>query len=338
VDDPVGQLSWRLELVPTGHDASDPKPGDFILCHRKGLVSALIRLGERIRPGGDPRWSHAALIETPSTVIEALTRGTVRSALSEYRQIEYAIVRTGLVPEDAAQAVAFARSCVGRRYGWLTIAAIAVRTLTPGHWLDGTEICSGEVAQALCRGWANFASNPASLTPSQLASYATAVSQTPRSERMTSTDPVSHIKITKAGLIALATTVIGQLVAYVPSFAPDKQTLISLTSAAIAFAFLLANGIHALAGSNVSIPDIKDGVVHLVHDELDKVNFSALVKDAVALHSPADVEALVKAEVARILAAGFKAPAAQGAAAVTSPSEAATQTASTGVPGPLQNT
>jgi hypothetical protein len=167
-------VNWTLELVPPGQDASDPRPGDFLLCHRKGLVSALIRLGERIRPGGDPRWSHAALIETPTTIIEALTRGTVRSPLSEYRQTEYAIVRTGLAGDDAAQAVAFARSCIGRRYGWLTIAAIVIRTLIPGRVLDGTEICSGEVAQALCRGWANFDQNPASMTPSVLASYASA--------------------------------------------------------------------------------------------------------------------------------------------------------------------
>lgn len=167
---------WSIELVPVGHDAVDPAPGDFIVCHRPGLVSAIIRWGERIRPGGDPRYSHAALIETPTTIIEALTRGTVRSELSEYRQIEYALVRTRLAPEDQAQAVAFAQSCLGDTYGWLTILGIALRYLTPGRGLwfgqNGTEICSGEVAQAQCRGWANFTTNPASLTPSELAGYA----------------------------------------------------------------------------------------------------------------------------------------------------------------------
>lgn len=160
------------ELVTAGRDAVNPQPGDFILCHRKGLVSAFIRWGERVRFRPGARWSHAALIDTPDSVIEALTGGVERTPLRFYRGIEYALVRTGLEPLDAEQAVAFARSCLGQHYGWPAIVGIALRFLTPGRglwWgLNGTEICSGLVAQALCRGWANFPVNPASLSPAEL--------------------------------------------------------------------------------------------------------------------------------------------------------------------------
>lgn len=166
-----------IEIVPAGQDATDPQPGDLIFCHRPGIVSALIRAGQRLRPG-DSRWSHVAVVEGPvgdGTVglIEALTRCVTRSPLSEYRHIEYAICRTRLHGDDQRQAIAFAISCLGQRYGWGVILGIALRYLTPGRGLwfgsNGTEICSGLAAQMLVRGWANFPVNPASMTPAELA-------------------------------------------------------------------------------------------------------------------------------------------------------------------------
>jgi hypothetical protein len=95
--------------------------------------------------------------------------------LAEYRDVEYAIARTGLGQPDRDQVVRFARSCVGQRYGWLSILGVALRYLTPGRGLwfgmDGTEICSGLAAQAMCRGWAIFDHNPATMTPAELAAY-----------------------------------------------------------------------------------------------------------------------------------------------------------------------
>jgi hypothetical protein len=67
--------------------------------------------------------------------------------------------------------------------------------------------------------------------------------------KLTSTDVVSHIKITSAGLTALLVTVVGQVIAFVPSLASDQQILISAGSTAIAAVFLVANAVHALAGS-----------------------------------------------------------------------------------------
>lgn len=168
------RLNVQIEHVPVGHDAQDAQAGDFILCHRKGFVSAVIRTGERLRQGGGS-WSHAAYIEGPDTIIEALTHGVARNPLSIYRHIPYAIVRTHLDPLDAAQANAFAQSCVGQRYGASIIFGIILRYMTPGKGLwfgmNGTEICSGLVAQAEARGWANFPDNPATITPRGLESY-----------------------------------------------------------------------------------------------------------------------------------------------------------------------
>lgn len=163
------------ELVPVGQDAQGVRAGDFILCHRRGLVSALIRLGERLRLRR-AEVSHAALCRADGYVYEALVRGVCVTPLAAYRDVEYWIVRMEMQTTDQRQAIRFARSCVGERYGWLTIVGIALRFLTPGRglWLgmDGTEICSGLVAEALVRGWSIFRHNPGSLTPQELFDYA----------------------------------------------------------------------------------------------------------------------------------------------------------------------
>jgi len=163
-----------LELVPAGQDAQNLAPGDLIFCHRTGLASQTIRVLEHLRQG-DCRWSHVAVAENSVTLIEALTRGVTRNPLSEYRDIEYAVVRMHLSAQDQEQAVAFLRSCLGEHYAWMLIAGIAVRYLTPGRGgftlgsLDGTQICSGLAAQAAVRGPMIFAHEPSSLTPAELA-------------------------------------------------------------------------------------------------------------------------------------------------------------------------
>jgi cell wall-associated NlpC family hydrolase len=168
-------LMTQFQVCPPGVSAQDPKPGDFLLCHRTGFASSCIRWGERLKYRDGSRWSHAALIETPTTIIEALTTGVVRNALSEYDDTLYVLVRTELDELDAEQAVFFAQRSIGVEYGFLTDFGIFLRFVTPGRGLwfgsDGTEICSGLVAQALTRGWADFIVNPASISPAELAEY-----------------------------------------------------------------------------------------------------------------------------------------------------------------------
>jgi len=163
-----------MEHVPAGQDATGVMPGDILLCHRRGFVPWVIRLGERLRLR-HADVSHAAFCDTPSSTIEALTRGVARAPLTAYRGIEYWIVRTGLTGDDAAQAVAFARSCVGDEYGWLTDLGIALRFLTPGRGLwfgvEGTQICSSLCAEALVRGWVIYPVDAASISPQELFSF-----------------------------------------------------------------------------------------------------------------------------------------------------------------------
>lgn len=178
-------MEVSVEIIPPGQEGT-VQAGDFLLCHRKGLSSAIIRWGERIR-WGNGHWSHACYCETPKVLIEALAHGVTQNPLSEYRDIEYAIVHTNLNQQDEAQATAFAQSCVGQTYGWFTIAGLILRFLTPGRGLwfgmNGTEICSGLVAQAQVRGWVNYPWNPASATPTDLWNFYTKLAKTTRPPR-----------------------------------------------------------------------------------------------------------------------------------------------------------
>lgn len=170
-----GQGQAARELVPAGDDATDPRPGDFILCHRRGFVSWCIRKGTR------GPVSHAAFVETPGLLIEALSHGVKRTPLAAYRNVEYWIVRSDLTGDDQAQAVAFARSCLGEGYGWATIFGLALgiawRYLTPGRGLPalvgpGTRVCSGLVAQSQVRGWTVYPFEPSACSPTDLFDYA----------------------------------------------------------------------------------------------------------------------------------------------------------------------
>lgn len=170
-----------IELVPAGQDAIGAQPGDLILCHRKGFASACIRFGERLKTGKGAVVSHAAFVAThymghEATLIEALTKGVCVTPLSAYRHVEYWIVRTGLQGNDRAQAVSFAQSCLGQKYGWSTIIGLALRFCTPGKGLpgllsNGTKICSGLVAQTQVRGWTIYPFEPASCAPSDLFNF-----------------------------------------------------------------------------------------------------------------------------------------------------------------------
>lgn len=163
-----------IEIVPAGSNPVSCRPGDMLFLDRGGLVSRVIKLGERLR-SGDTRYSHVAVVVHDNYVVEALTMGVERDPISKYKDVEYALVHTRLDPLDQAQAVGFAVSCVGYKYGWTEILGIVLRYLTPGRGLwfgmNGTEICSGLAAQAQVRGWANYYTNPSSITPAELIAY-----------------------------------------------------------------------------------------------------------------------------------------------------------------------
>jgi hypothetical protein len=162
------------KYFPVGVPVEGARPGDILLSHRRGFVSSLIRYGEWIHfRAGD--WSHVAGVQTPNTLIEALTRGVCQTPISVYTDIECVLIHTRLEGDDLEQGLRFLESCLGQRYGFGIIFGIGLRFLTPGRGLwfgmNGTEICSGLVAQMLCRGWAMFKIDPASITPEELGEY-----------------------------------------------------------------------------------------------------------------------------------------------------------------------
>lgn len=164
------------------------KPGDFLLIRTNHFVSKLIRFGQRDYGPEAQVWNHVALIVGDDQIVEALTGGVVLSPRSKYLASDTRLVVSlihGASPglpmvvetqsgvDMRANAVAFARSCVGESYGWATIAAIAVKVLTKGRvdfGISGTSICSGLVARSLERlGYIFSPYDPAELTPAYLA-------------------------------------------------------------------------------------------------------------------------------------------------------------------------
>lgn len=159
-----------------GEVAQEYDIGDFILCHRKGFVSACIRIGQRLRYRGAKRkytfWSHAALVVSPhGDIIEALTKGVKRNHISEYANIEYTLVRVHASHEDQNQVITYANHVLGEEYGWLTILAAGLSMLPGWAITFGVKahvICSGLVATALERvGY--FFEDPANVMPADLA-------------------------------------------------------------------------------------------------------------------------------------------------------------------------
>ena len=117
--------------------------------------------------------------------------------------------------------------------------------------------------------------------------------------------PISHFKITQASLITALTFIVGQIVAFVPAFGPDKQILISAGTALISATFLIANAIHAVVATKVSAKDLEGDVVSMAKTEVGKLNVNALVHDAI---SGQNIEQLVKNELNKVLiAAGLEA-------------------------------
>lgn len=133
---------------------------------------------------------------------------------------------------------------------------------------------------------------------------------------------LNHLKVTQAGLVSLLTTIVGQLVAFVPAFGPDKQILISAGSSLIAAGFLVANSVHHLADSNVSAKDVEQGAINAARTEVGKINFDALVQSAVSSQSIPDLEGKVRAaaqaEVQRLLSQLSQPPAPAQPSAVSS--------------------
>ena len=170
---------FSVERYGPGEAASDFQPGDFILTHRRHLVSRLIRVAQKIR--GRERtysyWSHAAVIVSgDGDLVEAETRGVVRTNLARYASREYHLVRLGDSADDRdrRQVVAFAESLVGQPFGFLDLFSVGLSLLTGAKINVSYEshlMCSALVARALERTSAIFGDEPAHMLPADLARY-----------------------------------------------------------------------------------------------------------------------------------------------------------------------
>lgn len=156
-------------------------PGDLVLTHGGSLVHQAIRAAQAIRFRGPRRkftyWNHVAVVVGKhGEIVEAMPKGVRRSHVEAYEADarDYQIVNVGSSDADRAQMVAFAESCVGQQYGFLTIVTLLVWVLFGGKLvlgLDGTEICSGLAAQAVVRDGTIFARNPAQMMPADIAEH-----------------------------------------------------------------------------------------------------------------------------------------------------------------------
>lgn len=172
-------MAPEVERFGPGDEATDFQPGDFILTHSPHLISRLIRVAQKIR-GRERRysyWSHAAVIvDREGTLVEAESKGVIRSPLAKYRPAEYHLVRLGESADrrDREQVVAFANSVVGQPFGFLDMASVGLSLLTGAKVNISYEshlMCSALVARAMERTSALFDDEPAHMLPADLARH-----------------------------------------------------------------------------------------------------------------------------------------------------------------------
>lgn len=151
----------KVERYGPGEEAHDLTAGDFILAHRHHAIAALISLAQKRRFHGRDavyaHWSHAAVVDDGDSVIEAESRGVVRSPISKYRADEYHLVRLGSELDGPARelVVGYARGQIGQAFGFLDLAGVAIYLVTglPAHLVRRHhEICSSLVVMALQQG------------------------------------------------------------------------------------------------------------------------------------------------------------------------------------------
>jgi uncharacterized protein YycO len=162
------------------------QPGDILMIRTDHFVSKLIRFGQRDYGKPASEYNHCAVCIGNAEIVEALTQGVVRSPISKYPASDVRVINVNPIVRGVsnpferasaaegmrANAVSFALSCVGEKYGFLTIFAIACKVLTKGKIdfnVQGTSICSGLAARSCERIGSNWNPyDPAELTPAYI--------------------------------------------------------------------------------------------------------------------------------------------------------------------------
>jgi uncharacterized protein YycO len=168
----------QVEQYLPGAQAASLTPGDFILAHRDNWMAGLISQAQKHRFRGPDavyaHWSHAAIVAAEDTVIEAESRGVVRSPIARYRDDEYRLVRLGreLEPSRRARVVEYATSRIGQAFGYLDMLGTAIYLLTglPMRVARRNhQICSSLVVRSLQQGGLLQELDPILTLPADLA-------------------------------------------------------------------------------------------------------------------------------------------------------------------------
>jgi len=135
------------------------KSGDLVFVHSKGIIGAGIRWAQRRVPNlhRTYKWNHVAVLNEQVgddwTVIQADAKGVsdtdLLSTIAPGGNYEVVSLPTSV---DSGRFLGFLRMQVGARYGYLSIASIALDLFLPNSIClrkTGTWICSGLVAGAL---------------------------------------------------------------------------------------------------------------------------------------------------------------------------------------------
>jgi len=160
-----------------GEVIADLRAGDIILIRGPGWLGRIIRLGARIRyRHGDRRyahWSHAALVlSARGRLMEVHARGVGVCGIEKFRDEEFHYVRLDLSDESRREAVRYARSCVGQRYGVLGFLLLGLSVALGDRFRvpdSGQQGCATLIVRALQRAGVAFDRAPSDMMPADLA-------------------------------------------------------------------------------------------------------------------------------------------------------------------------
>src|SRR5260221_8552641 len=141
------------------------QPGDFILTHGTSIFDRLIQLFTQ------SHWNHTALIiDADGTIVELVEQGIKKHNLKKYEGTEYFIIQTDFSAEDRREIFDYAEFMLKKHpnYGFGQIISITFKIITKSRLiiqLDGTQICSEFIANALARGGVNWDKDASLVSP-----------------------------------------------------------------------------------------------------------------------------------------------------------------------------
>lgn len=110
------------------------------------------------------------VVDSEGTLVEAESRGVVRSPLAKYQPQEYELIHVD--PPRPEATVAYAQAQVGQAFGYLELFSLGVWLLT-GWRLKfrraDHQVCSSLAARALEEGGAEVGGDPTFMLPADLA-------------------------------------------------------------------------------------------------------------------------------------------------------------------------